>query len=96
MLTDSTQHQHNAALKPAGVLARAAERVKQFACGLHGHDPLLHFDHGRMSLKCASCGYESPGWEIKEAPAIANRERSDKQDAAQVPALRLVRPRRVA
>ena len=32
---------------------------------MHGHDSLLHFEHGRMSLLCSSCAYESPGWELK-------------------------------
>ncbi len=39
----------------------------QFVCGLHGHDSLLHFERGRLSLKCLSCGHESPGWDIKQA-----------------------------
>jgi hypothetical protein len=33
-----------------------ATRLHQFVCGLHGHDSLLHFERGRMSLKCVSCG----------------------------------------
>jgi len=43
------------------------DRVRQFLCGLHGHDALLHFEHGRMSLQCASCGYKTPGWDFKTA-----------------------------
>jgi hypothetical protein len=39
--------------------------ARQFVCGLHGHDNLLEFGRGRLSLKCVSCGHESPGWEIK-------------------------------
>jgi hypothetical protein len=39
--------------------------IRQFVCGLHGHDNLLQFGRGRLSLKCVSCGHESPGWEIK-------------------------------
>jgi hypothetical protein len=42
--------------------------VRQFLCGLHGHDALLHFDHGRVSLLCTSCGYESPGWDTTPEP----------------------------
>jgi hypothetical protein len=48
-----------------GFFARVAEQVRQVICGMHGHDSLLHFEHGRMSLLCSSCGYESPGWEVK-------------------------------
>jgi hypothetical protein len=43
-------------------------RVRQMFCGLHGHDTLLHFEHDRMSLRCASCGHETPGWELNETP----------------------------
>lgn len=48
-----------------GFFTRMAEQVRQAICGLHGHDALLHFEHGRMSLLCSSCGYETPGWELK-------------------------------
>lgn len=51
----------------SGFFARTADSMRQFICGLHGHDALLHFEHGRMSLLCASCGHESPGWEVKSA-----------------------------
>ena len=53
----------------AGLFARMADQLRQFVCGLHGHDALLHFGKGRISLQCASCGYETPGWDVKEAPA---------------------------
>ena len=91
MPTDTQRH--HPALKPVGLFARAAARLQQFMCGLHGHDALLHFDRGRMSLLCSSCGYESPGWEIKEAAGAASHERVDD---ARMPTLPLVRARRVA
>ena len=50
------------------------DKVRQFLCGLHGHDALLHFERGRMSLQCTSCGYETPGWDLRtaeEAPTQA-------------------------
>jgi len=43
------------------------DKVRQFVCGLHGHDALLHFEQGRMSLQCTSCGYETPGWDLRVA-----------------------------
>ena len=52
----------------SGLLARAADGVRQFICGLHGHDALLHFGQGRISLQCTSCGYETPGWDVKPEP----------------------------
>jgi hypothetical protein len=44
------------------------DRLRQMMCGLHGHDTLLHFDKDRLSLRCVSCGHETPGWELNEAP----------------------------
>ena len=44
-------------------------KVRHFICGLHGHDALLHFEQGRMSLQCTSCGYETPGWDLKASAA---------------------------
>jgi hypothetical protein len=64
------QHQTNSASTPAaGVVARTAEQVRQFICGLHGHDALLHFEGNRVSLLCTSCGHESPGWDTEREPA---------------------------
>jgi hypothetical protein len=92
MVTDSAQHQTDSAqAAAAGVLTRAAEQVRQFFCGLHGHDALLHFEHGRMSLLCTSCGYESPGWDVKTAPVT--REHVDSGRVVRMP---FVRERRVA
>lgn len=51
-----------------GVGARMLGKVRQLLCGLHGHDNLLQFERDRMFLRCASCGHETPGWEISEAP----------------------------
>ena len=51
--------------------------IRQFVCGLHGHDRLMHFQRGRLSLKCMSCGHESPGWDLRkndadDAPSLAH------------------------
>jgi hypothetical protein len=53
---------------PDGRFAWAAEQLRQMFCGLRGHDTLLHFEDERMSLRCVSCGHETPGWELNEAP----------------------------
>jgi hypothetical protein len=50
--------------------------IRRFVCGMHGHDSLMHFQRGRLSLKCMSCGHESPGWDLRkseaaDAPSIA-------------------------
>lgn len=33
-------------------------------CGLRGHNEILAFDGRRLSVKCLSCGLESPGWTV--------------------------------
>ena len=70
---------------------RVMDRVRQMLCGMHGHDALLQFQQDRMFLRCASCGHETPGWEVCDAPPAARRPQT-------TPALRpqLIRERRVA
>jgi NAD-dependent SIR2 family protein deacetylase len=46
------------------VVARSFGRLGQLLCGLRGHDSLLHVEGNRMNMRCTSCGYETPGWEI--------------------------------
>jgi hypothetical protein len=67
MVTESALTHTIAPSRPTvGLLTRAVDHVNQFFCGLHGHDSLvLHVDKGRMSLHCVSCGYETPGWDLK-------------------------------
>jgi hypothetical protein len=75
-----------------GLVGRAAEQVRQILCGLHGHDALLHFEQGRISLQCTSCGYQTPGWDVKRAP-----EQDEKpQPARHIIRLPLISERRVA
>lgn len=49
-----------------GLWTRAVGQFQSAVCGLHGHDPLLHFEQGRMFLRCTSCGHETPGWDTGE------------------------------
>ena len=71
-----------------GVLARIGGRLRQVVCGLHGHDELLHFEQGRMSLQCVSCGHDSPGWEVTRAGGTGERREAS---AAPAPRARVVR-----
>ena len=48
------------------LFSRLSRRIQYFLCGLHGHDPMLHYDQNRIYLRCASCGHETPGWELDE------------------------------
>jgi hypothetical protein len=49
---------------------RVVDRAREIFCGLHGHQHLLQFQHGRMFLRCLSCGHESSGWELNARPPI--------------------------
>ncbi len=82
-----------ALLQDDGVGTRVLGKIRQFVCGLHGHDNLLQFERDRMYLRCVSCGHETPGWELSETrPAVAVRE---DVRPAMVPA-HLVSARRIA
>ena len=52
----------------AGVVGRIVSRLGQAFCGLRGHDAFLHFERNRVRMRCTSCGYDTPGWEISGAP----------------------------
>ena len=78
-----------------GLFEGAFGRVRQFACGLHGHDVLLHFEHERISLQCTSCGYETPGWDVKAVERTPLRAES-RREPATVVRMPLVHERRVA
>ena len=45
-------------------VARVVGRIGQLFCGLRGHDSVLHFEGNRVNMRCTSCGYDTPGWEI--------------------------------
>jgi hypothetical protein len=73
--------------------ARMLGWLQQAYCGLHGHDSLMHFEEDRMFLLCASCGHETPGWELTEPrPTVTARA----EPRAALHRLRLVSERRVA
>jgi hypothetical protein len=52
-----------------GLFTQMTRKIRQGLCGLQGHDALLHFEKGHISLLCASCGHQSPGWEFGGAAA---------------------------
>ncbi len=61
-----------------GHITRVVRLIRQFGCGLHGHDALLHFQTGRLSMRCTTCGYETPGWDLKSAttrPVVERKAR---------------------
>ncbi len=48
------------------LFSRLWRRIQFALCSLHGHDPLLHYDEQRIYLRCASCGHETPGWDLDQ------------------------------
>jgi hypothetical protein len=59
--TSTTEARNDA---DSGFMSRMVIRMNQAVCGLHGHDSVLHFEGNRVMMRCTSCGYDSPGWEI--------------------------------
>jgi hypothetical protein len=53
-----------------GAIVRVSGWLRTFVCGLGGHDVLLNFEPRRLSLRCTSCPYETPGWALKETAAL--------------------------
>jgi hypothetical protein len=56
----------SAGFEPGSLFSRMWKRMHYAVCSLHGHDPLLHFDQNRIYLRCASCGHQTPGWELDQ------------------------------
>jgi hypothetical protein len=75
-------------------LTRVMTWLQQTICGLGGHDTLLHFEGERMSLRCVSCGHETPGWELNEAPPTVTMRGDARRHALARP--QLVNTRRIA
>ena len=67
--------------------------VRQLWCGLHGHDSLLQFEQDRIYLRCVSCGHETPGWNLHEAPPTVAQQNDHRTPLVQP---QLVGIRRVA
>ena len=59
-LADVRREQH----RDDSFVGRIVESIRQTLCGLRGHDSVLHFEKDRVLLRCTSCSYDSPGWDI--------------------------------
>jgi hypothetical protein len=42
----------------------AANWLRRARCGAGGHAMMMQFEPGRLSLRCQSCGEQTPGWLI--------------------------------
>ena len=92
-----TAHQglrNTASIAPSGRLSRTMDMLSQLFCGLRGHDTLLHFEDERLSLRCVSCGHETPGWELNEVPPTVTVRGDARRHALARP--QLISTRRIA
>jgi hypothetical protein len=67
------------AIEDDGLFTRAVEYVSQRFCAVRGHDTVLHFEENRVLLRCTSCGYDSPGWEVNDRRPRVRYARPDEQ-----------------
>ena len=80
--------------RTGGFGRRVLVGLRQMFCGFSGHDNLMHFEEERMSLRCVSCGHETPGWELNGVrPTITARAVAHRQAVARP---QLVSARRIA
>jgi hypothetical protein len=78
----------------SGGFARMTEMLRQMLCGFRGHDTLMHFEDERISLRCVSCGHETPGWELNEVPPTVTVRGDARRHALARP--QLISSRRIA
>jgi hypothetical protein len=73
----SHHHGTDARIGVRVALSKAVENglghLGQFLCATRGHELFMHFEPRWLFLRCESCGYESPGWEIGRKPNDAPR-----------------------
>ena len=50
------------------LVQHAVTRTRHVVCGLSGHSMLLHFEGDHVSLRCFTCGMQTPGWTIDVRP----------------------------
>jgi hypothetical protein len=77
-----------------GLGGRMFDWLRQTFCSIHGHDTMLHFQQERMFLRCVSCGHETPGWSLNEAPPTVTIRGDSRR--LKVHRTRLVAERRIA
>lgn len=55
----------------AAKTALATDQFRHLSCRLRGHELMLQFEPGKLSLRCHECGVETPGWDVAVAPPAA-------------------------
>jgi hypothetical protein len=77
-----------------GLGERVIGRLRHLVCGVQGHDTVIQGEHGRMFLRCLSCGHETPGWELSHVPPTITAAREVQRPAVSRP--QLIAERRIA
>jgi hypothetical protein len=54
----------SSAVSRAYVRQRMWNVFKQIPCRVTGHQAEIELSTGKLALKCARCGWESPGWTL--------------------------------
>jgi hypothetical protein len=52
------------AVSPAYARQQIWNVFRQVFCRLSGHQAEIEMTTGKLALKCARCGWESPGWTL--------------------------------
>jgi hypothetical protein len=65
------------------------DRLQQGICALRGHDLRLRFETNRLSLRCANCGWDTPGWSVASR-AASRGDRSARRPHSQITHVREV------
>jgi hypothetical protein len=63
--------------------------LRRRLCRIRGHDLLLHFEPGRVSLRCVDCGWDSSGWMVERPHASFTKNRAG---PGEMPGARLEHP----
>lgn len=64
--------------------------LRQFLCGLRGHDDVFAYGVRRTFLRCTSCGRETKGFDYNAARPKLTQPGDDRQHLLK-PALRIIR-----
>lgn len=51
-------------------IAWSLEWLHRSLCALRGHDAILQYERNRIFLRCTSCGYETPGWDVAHTTTL--------------------------
>ena len=58
----------------ASLLRLIVSFVRQRICALRGHNLMMAFAPQRLSLHCAACDFDTPGWELDVKMRSASRQ----------------------